>query len=180
MNAKRTALVAWHTFCVGHDDALGNPGGYFQDSDNDETEKEVDVFPWKENLPATGYTPTVSLLLQMDQVMIRRVLQHLTHCATNEGFPIAGQRAAWLYALLARLERPIHRDDAVTLYSLLKKMTALREQIPFQDERDDQQQTNVQSPDRKSLATLNVLIAIVGMYFEQGGGYANVMEVKTA
>lgn len=170
-------VSAWHTFCVGPDDASGNPGGYFHDSDNDESENEGDVADWKKHLPTAGYSPTVRLLLQMDQVMIRRVLGHLTHYATNEEFPITGQRAAWIYALLSRLERPIHRDDAVTLYSLLKKMTALREKMKVVD--DDRQQPNVQSSEQRDLATLNVLIAIVGIYFEQGGGYANVMEAKT-
>lgn len=176
---------AWHVFCVGRDDAAGNPGGYFQDSDDD-TDWDDDVgdetkkhdghaaAPWKANLPATGHAPTVGLLLQMDQVMVRRVLGHLAHYVSARGFCVTGQRAAWIYALLARLERPLHRDDAVTLYSLLKRLSVLRAQISL----DDVSRRSSDAVEFR-LPTLNVLIAIAGIYFEQGGGYANVMEAKT-
>jgi survival of motor neuron protein-interacting protein 1 len=166
--------AAWHMFCVGVEDAKGNPGGYFHDDEDiidenngDDDKSAAAAEAWRKNLPVTGYTPTVSLLMQMDQVMVRAVLAHLTHYCVMRGFSASGQRAAWIYALLARLERPIHREDSVTLYSLLKKMTALREHLKL-DQHDD----------RLKLATLNVLITIVGIYFEQGGGYACLMEVK--
>jgi gem associated protein 2 len=177
---------AWHVFCVGYDDASGNAGGYFQDDDNDETgateEASVEKSPkdvdasWESSLPTEGYTPTISLLLQLDQVMVRRVLGHLTHYVVK-GFAVTGQRAKWIYALLARLECPIHRDDAVTLYSLLKRLTVAREQIKFTD--NDTLSTTIPSSNADCLASINLLIAIVGIYFEQGGGYANLMEVKT-
>jgi gem associated protein 2 len=108
--------------------------------------------------------------------MVRRVLGHLTHYVVK-GFAVTGQRAKWIYALLARLECPIHRDDAVTLYSLLKRLTVAREQIEFTD--NDTLSTTIPSFNADCLASINLLIAIVGIYFEQGGGYANLMEVKT-
>jgi gem associated protein 2 len=180
---------AWHVFCVGYDDASGNAGGYFQDDDNDDDDEtgttEEDILEkntknvdacWEESLPTAGYTPTVSLLLQLDQVMVRRVLGHLTHYVVT-GFAVTGQRAKWIYALLARLECPIHRDDAVTLYSLLKRLTVAREQIKLTD--TDTSLTTIPTSNADCLASINLLITIVGIYFEQGGGHANLMEVET-
>ena len=165
----------WYTFCVG---AVADG----DDGNNKSSNAEEEATPaWKTNLPTQGYAPTVSLLLQLDQVMVRRVLGHLTHhLCENQGrsglslssvhLPEQQQQQqqqqnllSWLYALLARLERPIPFDDAVTLYTLLKVLTAAR---------------TAAIQHRRSLATLNILIAAVGIYLEQGGGYANVMEVK--
>lgn len=171
----------WHVFCVGQDDASGNVGGYFQDGYEDmEANDNYDQEPlWKANLPPEGYTPTVSLLLQMDQVMIRRVLEHMTYFVVlPNGFEVVGQRAAWLYALLARLEKPIHRDDAVVLYSLLKKLTLLREEIVLADSVKPSSLSPQAPTTHNRLSILNLLIVIVGIYFEQGGGYSNLMEVK--
>jgi len=97
--------------------------------------------------------------------MVRRILGHLTYyCETSNASRLLPRHAFWLYALMARLERPIHRDDAVSLYSLLKSLTSKR--------------ANIAATNRNEIATFNVLIAVVGIYFEQGGGYANVMEVE--
>jgi gem associated protein 2 len=179
--------VAWCTFCLGHDH------GYR------ENEVAIEVIPareangttwtaapvaapWASNIPPLGHAPTVRLLLQMDQVMVRRILEHFTqYIIMMAGTPRKPDVAAssqvypWIYALLARLAKPIHRDDAVTLYRLLKHLTFLRSQIP-EPNRDATPEST--SPDRTFLSTLNVLIAIVGIYFEQGGSYTNLMEVK--
>lgn len=170
--------TGWHAFCVGTDDASGNPGGYFQDDSADEGDEPQNInqrekVVWKQNLPAAGYSPTVSLLLQLDQVMVRRVLAHLTHYVTDEKFSVEGQRATWIYSLLARLDRPIHRDDAVVLYSLLKQLTVVRALIKLPGDAMDAEQIT-DSVERLSISTINVLIAIVGIYFEQGGGYDSV------
>jgi len=154
----------WHVFCVGGDEARGNAGSYFdegEDSDNDHNQDEP--APWRLDMPSEGYSPSVRLLSQMDQVMVRRVLSHLAYYVQEGWSPRLQQRSAWLYALLARLDRPIHRDDAATLYGLLKDLTASRANLV------------VSQSNQEELARLNTLIAIVGLYFEQGGGYANVM-----
>jgi hypothetical protein len=53
------------------------------------------------------------------------------------------------------------------LYGLLKKLT--------QERAENKAATD---QERIDLSRTNVLIVIVGIYFEQGGGYANVMAVK--
>lgn len=155
----------WHVFCVGFDEARGNVGSYFDEGNDDVNQDETNSAPaWRQNLPSEGYSPTVRLLLQMDQVMVRRVLSHLAHYVQDGWSPRSKQRSAWLYALLARLERPIHRDDAATLYGLLKDLTVSRADV------------DVSSHDNQEvLARLNTLIAIAGLFFDQGTGYNNLM-----
>ncbi|GKY95384.1 hypothetical protein MPSEU_000500000 [Mayamaea pseudoterrestris] len=166
----------WHIFCVGIDDARGNEGSYFDDDHAtgktmlglaDDAENiaalEGDDTPyWKRHLPSQGYTPTTSLLLQMDQVLVRRVLSHLIHYV-REGWTITNsQRSTWIYALLARLELPIHREDAALLFGLLKSLAQTRGIMDA-------------VKDREKLARVNVLITVVGIYFEQGGGVGALM-----
>jgi survival of motor neuron protein-interacting protein 1 len=167
---------SWHIFCVGMDEASGNSGAYFADEygdgdnnnvvknkeernkDDDKTMEELQS--WRTNLPADGYEPSVCLLLQMDQVMIRRILSHLIYYV-NLGWSATsgtGRRAEWIYALLARVEKPVHRDDAAVLFGLLKNLTLARSKIDF----------SRAEKDACNLAKLNVLIVLVGVYFEQG------------
>lgn len=162
--------AGWHEFCVGANESSGNAGSYFDDSDGDGDgdeeidgeEGEAEAPAWKKSIPLNGHEPTVRLVLQMDQVMTRRVLAHLTGFIEVGWSPCSKQRTAWIYALLARLERPLHRDDVAMLFSLLKQLTKAR--------------VNAHVDGQEDLAKLNTLIAIVGLYFEQGGGYANIME----
>ena len=174
--------ASWHVFCVGSDDARGNSGAYFADdySDNDndtadrkpsgDKEEEEALPPWRIDLPVDGYEPTVSLLLQMDQVMIRRVLSHMVHYIDLGWSPTSGtgRRAEWIYALLARLEKPVHRDDASVLFRLLKHLTLARSKL---DIGGGGNKTN----NRSHLAKLNTLIVLVGLFFEQGGSINNIM-----
>eukprot|EP00536_Pseudo-nitzschia_multiseries_P013910 jgi/Psemu1/310371/fgenesh1_kg.629_\ len=169
--------LSWHVFCVGDDEASGNTGAYFGDDYDDDNDNESgsggkekrdeEVPPWRNALPADGYEPNVRLLLQMDQVMIRRVLSHLTHyvhlgwCVTAG----TGRRGEWIYALLSRLEKPIHRDDAAVLFGLLKDLTLARSKIDF----------SRGEKDRSNLSKLNVLIVLIGVYFEQGGSLNKIM-----
>ena len=175
----------WHVFCVGDNEASGNVGAYFDDdnSDDDENgtksdtpktsftgdEEEEDIPEWRRPgaIPPEGHAPSVSLMCQMDQVMIRRVLSHLSYYVHEGWSPETPQKSAWIYSLLARLERPIHRDDAATLFGLLKKLTLVRATLKVHAA-DDYQATA--SGDRTELARLNVLILLIGVYFEQGGG----------
>jgi gem associated protein 2 len=176
----------WHVFCVGDTEASGNAGAYFDDDGDDDDEdsdendktnettktsctgdKEEEIPEWRRPgaIPREGHAPSVSLICQMDQVMIRRVLSHLSYYVREGWSPATPQKSAWIYSLLARLERPIHRDDAANLFGLLKKLTQLRATLMVRD--DDGTSTG---GDRTDLARVNVLILLIGVYFEQGGG----------
>lgn len=153
----------WHEFCLGAQEAEGNIDGYFDDNeegeeDDDEEEPEWKSFmrkqsPNKDKINTNGIQPSVSLLIQMDQVMTRRVLMHLTSWVVEDDFPMSHHRALWLYALLARLEKPLHRNESALLRSILRTCCKLRA---------------VEKTCSNTLPLLNVLIAIVGVYFEQG------------
>jgi gem associated protein 2 len=175
----------WHVFCVGDHEASGNAGAYFDDDDNDDSdendkkngttktscigdeEEEVEEIPeWRRPgaIPPEGHAPSVSLICQMDQVMIRLVLSHLSYYGREGWSPATPQKSAWIYSLLARLEKPIHRDDAANLFGLLKKLTQLRATLLVHDN------GTTMGGERTDLARVNVLILLIGVYFEQGGG----------
>ena len=153
--------------------ASGSKNDINNDDDDDKTpiiNQQEESLSWRFNLPENGWAPTTSLLLQMDQVMVRRVLSHLAHYYVQEDYAMTQQRTMWLYALLARLEKPIHRNDASVLFGLLRQLTQTRAATMMKNDTDK---------NRELLARLNVLIVIVGIYFEQGGGSAMLMEPLT-
>eukprot|EP00980_Cylindrotheca_fusiformis_P002816 scaffold672_cov126-Cylindrotheca_fusiformis.AAC.17 len=155
--------AAWHLFCVGKDEATGNVNSYFGDDFKDEGNGPTDDVPaWEKNVPEKGHSPSVQILCQMDQVLVRRLLSHLSHFVCDGWSLFGSQRLSWIYALLARLEKPVHRDDAAILFGLLKVLTRNRSRL--------------QANERKKIASLNVLIVIIGVYFEQGGGVSRIME----
>lgn len=147
--------AGWHQFCVGTDEASGNAGSYFGDDYEKRDGKEEENRPqWQQGIPPRGHIPTVRLLCQMDQVLVRRVIGHLGYYS-EQGWELSKQRAAWIYALLARLEKPVHRDDAAALFALLKVLTWNRASIDVLSKQEE-------------LAQLNVLIVLIGIYFQQG------------
>eukprot|EP01041_Mallomonas_annulata_P002008 gene2007-3902_t len=97
-------------------------------------------------LPVTyleGVSPTPSLLMQFDQVMTQKVLSH--HVSWLERKELSVSRAAWIYALLARLEKPLYQDTAAVVRNLYRICS-----------------------ESESIAVLNLLITISGLYFSQG------------
>jgi gem associated protein 2 len=154
--------AGWHIFCVGSEEAAGNMNSYFGDdysrvktTGNDAEEEEKSLPEWRQNIPLEGHSATVKVVSQMDQVLVRQVLSHLCHYVV-QGWKLTAQRTLWIYALLARLEKPVHRDDASTLFGLLKVLTRTRSTL------------NLSIKGRTELSRLNLLIVILGVYFEQG------------
>ncbi len=224
----------WHIFCLGKQEACGNIGGYYDVSDDeqldeemnditkkhsDNTEEDGDEEPYghqKEQgttacsntsgqehvmetkpmptvfdvrkVPPNGYEPTTPLLCQFDQIIIRRVINHHLHYLCK-GSQMTKQRGKWIYALLARLEKPLHRDEASCLTSLLRELCRIRSELKVEDLKDandddlDQNELcrsmdeDVEvvkglkmdgvSREKDVLAILNTLIVIIGIYFEQ-------------
>mmetsp|Transcript_50706 Transcript_50706/g.122321 ORF Transcript_50706/g.122321 Transcript_50706/m.122321 type:complete len:507 (+) Transcript_50706:374-1894(+) len=204
----------WWKFCLGqHED---------RDNKNSTATIDLDAPAWMVNIPINGHPPKVRLMLQMDQVMTRKVVSHLSAYITllvdNAGNHktepgdkdykndtdelVMNNRSSarsvvvfeWLYALLARFETPIHRDDAAILYNLLKDLTKLRacinvcsqkkqQQHDKQEHKNDDKCHSKQSPTTKPkennhscgcdgrnyLAHLNTLITVIGIYLDQGG-----------
>jgi survival of motor neuron protein-interacting protein 1 len=117
--------------------------------------EETTLPEWHRDIPTAGHPPTVKVVSQMDQVLVRQALSHLCHYV-GQGWKLTAQRTSWIYALLARLEKPIHRDEASTLFGLLKVLTMARSKM------------NLSVQGRGELSRMNLLIVIVGVYFEQG------------
>ncbi len=199
----------WHIFCLGKDEACGNVGGYYDvssseeevdDDDEDDKDEEEDGNNQKEitehnksfdkqNVPKNGYEPTTSLLCQLDQIIIRRVINHHIHYITK-GYNMSEQRGLWIYALLARLEKPLHRDEASSLTTLLREMCRMRNELNVDDlkgatitcNNTEQEGIGILNIDgnnsaKRTLSILNTLIVIVGIYFEQCHSLDSIMKV---
>lgn len=234
--------AAWHVFCLGREEAFGNVGGYFEDSDDGEgggdavggNEEEKNVIAAEEKgntgektgedvtsdneqsttdinlqqqqsynpnlVPLKGYPPTTSLLLQLDQVLTRTLFQHHVHYLCEWKFPLTQSRSSWMYALLARMEKPWHREECCAVRRVLRECCSRRwelvlplnggsaldadgqlgmmgeesKQELLQDvtgDVDAKSNTGHTEGDAKAweqLALLNTLIAVTGIYYEQG------------
>lgn len=154
----------WHLFCVGAEEAAGNVNSYYGDDyeqksgtvDETDGKSETPLPEWRQDIPSEGQPPSVTLICQMDQVLVRRILSHICYYI-SQGWQLSAQRVSWIYALLARLEKPVHRDDASTLFGLLKVLTMMRSTLDISA-----------SGSGNDLSRLNMLITLVGIYFEQG------------
>ena len=103
--------------------------------------------PTKETVETPqGTLPSVRLLLQFDFVMTQRLVA--MHVRWLDSCALSHNRALWLYALLARLHKPLHRDTCAVLRQLVKRLLALRD--------------SCEEP-----AALNALLALAGRYFDQ-------------
>lgn len=191
----------WHIFCLGRDEAMGNINGYFGEDDDDSNEiadelksgddnifdeaeshenndghcdkaQRMETIEWdRTKARPFGFQPTTALLCQFDQILVRRVLSHHVYYL-SEGWALTVSRGQWIYALLSRLEKPLHQDDASTLRKLLVELCRIRAEINF--ECDDEDKLSMK---RRLLALHNVLITVIGVYYEQAGGLENVMTV---
>lgn len=191
---KMKDRTGWHVFCLGREEAFGNQGGYFEEidseneeesqdesnnykgdcgddvvePDNDSAEKERHILTYTpDNVPSDGHKPTSSLLLQIDQVLTRVLFHHHVHFLCEWKFPLTHQRAAWMYALLARMDKPWHRDECCAVRKVLRECCSRRWDLTLPQEGDDR---SLEKNERKweQLALLNTLIAITGIYYEQG------------
>ena len=75
------------------------------------------------------------------------------HCGWLGRCALSRNRALWLYALLARLEKPVHRDTAAVLRELVKRLCVLRDALP-----------DARAPEA---APLMALLVVAGRYYEQ-------------
>eukprot|EP00026_Physarum_polycephalum_P009225 Phypoly_transcript_09339.p1 GENE.Phypoly_transcript_09339~~Phypoly_transcript_09339.p1 ORF type:complete len:325 (+),score=70.47 Phypoly_transcript_09339:51-977(+) len=95
--------------------------------------------------------PLMSIVTHLDQVTVMALVQH--HITWLETRPMTQHRAQWIYALLARLEKPLDPDIAASLRSLLRRTSVLRSKLV--------------DPKDNMLPVYNILITIVAKYFNQ-------------
>lgn len=102
-----------------------------------------------------NHLPTIPLLMQFDQVLTQRLLEHLIEYFEEE--KIMSERLfQWIYCLLARVEKPIHRDVVASIRQLYRTCCNIRAKL--QEDSSDFE---------KNLAGLNLLITLTGYYFGQ-------------
>ncbi|KAG1711824.1 hypothetical protein DVH05_009066 [Phytophthora capsici] len=98
--------------------------------------------------------PHLRLLLQFDQVLTRRLLEyHATWLSSEDVEKVSRARAVWIYALLARLDKPVHASVAATIRQILRRCWTLR--------------CELKAPSEIELKALNILIIIAGDFFGQ-------------
>jgi hypothetical protein len=156
---KSKDRYAWHVFCVGKAEAMGNAFDNYDHSDeedDDEDEEEdnsvlIQDAESEYHVPMTGFDPNTKLISQFDDILVRRVISHHLHYI-KEGYDISFTRGRWLYGLLGRLQKPLHRDEASLLMDLLRELCMIRKRSNGGEE---------------SLKIVNTLIVIIGVYFEQ-------------
>lgn len=148
---KSRDRYAWHVFCVGRAEAMGHALHNYDHTDEEEEENSVGSQVSENPVPTEGFDPNTKLISQFDDILVRRVLSHHLHYI-KEGYEISFNRGRWLYGLLARLQKPLHREEASSLIDLLRELCMIRKRSNGGDE---------------SLKMLNTLIVIIGIYFEQ-------------
>ena len=153
------------------------------------------------NIPTQGYTPQTSLILQFDQVLTRTLFHHHIHYLCEWKFTLSYNRCIWIYSLLANMEKPLHIDEVCGVRRVLRECCLRRWELKLSnddEEKEDDKQSAIDnsrtstsaSEDKdvkqtaiaetkkaagscwEQLALLNTLIAITGIYFEQGNAAA--------
>ena len=91
----------------------------------------------------------------------------------SDGRGLSPSASAWLFAILARLDKPVAPNIASILRQLLRRCCALRARVPVTGADHGACGSNgggCEKSNETRLACLNVLIVIVAKVFGQGGG----------
>lgn len=106
-----------------------------------------------------------------------RLLSHHVHFLA-EGWDLTPWCASWAYALPSRLERSVHRDDAEILREFLREFwwRAKQDLPPAKGKGGHAGGTagGTEGMEDEALASLNVLVAVVGVFSSQGGGMSEL------
>jgi len=148
---------------------------------------------------AINVDPSNTMLLQFDQVLTQRVL--IMHIDWLEVRMLTPKRARWIYGLLARVEKPLHREVISSIRQLYRRCCFLRHHLknPSGDSTGTHQENLPVTVDsggggeptgtgstcsketfEADLAALNLVIAICGSYFGQGEEYDGTQLNKLA
>jgi hypothetical protein len=131
------------------------------------------------------HSPSLRLVLQFDQCMCQTLLRH--HVGWLQTRALSKERAAWLYALLARLEEPLHQDTEASIRSLYRRCCHLRAMsfppsssfllLPAEfTATATGRGMGALAVEAGGLAALNLIVAICGDHFRQGEAYVKNQE----
>lgn len=172
-SAEPWAVPAWswvsdtlHDFVAVRNDLLRCE--HAQDFDAVEVPSENDHRTWRTfclgSVPAAPTDcnpPTLPVLMAIDQVNCNYLLAWHTRWAI-ESQTLSDQSSRWLYAIMARLQRPLTQGAMGALRAMLRHCASLRAAA-----------TSAEDP---SLPSLNILIAITGAFFGQDETLAGCWE----
>lgn len=98
------------------------------------------------------HPPSLSMLVKLDQSDHHKLLSYFARWIKDDGF--CEQIGLWIFSVLACIEKPIPSPVYATLREISRKLSAARGEI------DDDQ-------DLKSMKSINIIICIIGRYFDQ-------------
>eukprot|EP00981_Chlorochromonas_danica_P011217 scaffold3817_cov177-Ochromonas_danica.AAC.5 len=191
--------LGWLRFCLGEDETISQykaevvrhilkeeceeeeDGEEGNDCEEEEEEEDATPTPTPSSTTSwtgqTGHSPSLQLILQLDQVLAQRVLLYLIDYLPTSSAKLSDLCGQWLYALLSRLEKPLHRDVVAALRTLYRWLCTRRLALHTATE-------TAALADGEEVARLNLLAVLVGYYFGQGEQYRDwdqvVDEVEVA
>lgn len=105
----------------------------------------------KSNTELTGTPPLLSIIANMDQPTVIRVLEYHINWFEATGFTM--EQGCWFYALLVCLEKPLVPEGCALLRMLARHCACLR--------------ASLESAEDERLVPLNLLVCLVARYFDQ-------------
>nr|CCA21951.1 conserved hypothetical protein [Albugo laibachii Nc14] len=137
---RQSDEAGWMRFFYGRD----------LDAQEDAT-MEIDEESSADNTEYNGSPPYLRLALQFDQILTRKLLMYQVEWL--ETLQLTKEHALWIFALLARLDRPTSADVSAIIRQLLRRCWKLRNELNGEDD--------------THLKCLNAIICISGEYFGQ-------------
>lgn len=98
-----------------------------------------------------GFPPLLSIVSRMSQATVTSVLEYLISWLETKDF--SPELGRWFYALLACLEKPLLPEAHSLIRQLARHCSEVR--------------SHVESREEEKLSALNLLICLVGRYFDQ-------------
>ncbi|KAL4656312.1 gem-associated protein 2 [Arapaima gigas] len=98
-----------------------------------------------------GFPPFLSIVSRLNQATVSTVLEFLINWFEDRDF--VPQLGRWLYALLACLEKPLLPEAHSLIRQLARRCSDIR--------------ASLESKEDEKLSALNLMICLVGRYFEQ-------------
>ena len=112
--------------------------------------------------------PSSSLLLQFDQVLTKKLITFFESWIEEpKGKTYLLDGVMWIFALLARLEKPLCQDSCATLHNLYRYSCKIRFDLASDPNFFDKIKSDSSCDERNTLAKLNIVIVICGRYFGQ-------------
>ena len=147
----------WKEFCTGRktddssDESTASESESSQSTPND-TPNQSSGFKKEKRPKNEANIPLLSYLCDMTQDEVIRVLSYHHNWIRQFGFKEHNGR--WIYALLVSLEKPLPSE----VYSILRELSRVCSECR------DKIDTN---SDSKTLIPLNLIICLIGRYFDQ-------------